>query len=228
MSRGEDIEQIDPGRLVVPGPLGSGWIVFCKYVNDSGSAISSFTTRWTVPDPPSTDSSQTVFLFNAMLDAGEETIVQPVLQWGTSVVGGGPFWTISNWHIAPSGEVFHSDAVQVQPRDSLVGSITLTGSDNGFDYVSEFLGKPSTRIVVAGIGELMKCTETLEAHGITLCSDYPASAATSFTAIDIQTGATPPHVSWTVVDKVTDCRQRAQLVVDSGANGAITLHYPTG
>src|SRR5665213_289042 len=227
LSTGDDVARIDPPDRNIAGPLGNGWIVFAKYVNDTGSPITAFTTRWTVPEPPRTNSGQTIYLFNAMLDAGERTIVQPVLQWGVSDIGGGPFWTIANWHVTPTGDVLHSDPVPVRPHDTLIGSISLVGSNgNGNIYLSEFAGEPSTRMTFDGLEELTKCTETLETRNITACSDYPASASTAFTGINIRTGASTPSVSWAAIDQVTDCGQSARILANSGSNGAVTLQYP--
>src|SRR5665213_2554108 len=59
LSTGDDVARIDPPDRNIAGPLGNGWIVFAKYVNDTGSPITAFTTRWTVPEPPRTNSGQT-------------------------------------------------------------------------------------------------------------------------------------------------------------------------
>src|SRR5690349_2274233 len=46
--------------------LGSGWIVYADWSNATGNAITSFETSWTVPPEPTTQSGQTIFLFNGI------------------------------------------------------------------------------------------------------------------------------------------------------------------
>ena len=48
-------------------PYVQGWIAY-TYWNNTGSAITNFTTNWVVPSAPATKSSQTIFLFNGMQD----------------------------------------------------------------------------------------------------------------------------------------------------------------
>src|SRR5271165_906917 len=54
---------IPEGR--VPG-LGSGWITYASWTNNTGDPIKSFQTTWAVPPPPQTQSGQTIFLFNGI------------------------------------------------------------------------------------------------------------------------------------------------------------------
>lgn len=61
--------------------LGSGWISYGYWNNGTGTSLSSFRSTWTVPPSPSTDSGQTIFLFNGIQNYGNNYgILQPVLQ----------------------------------------------------------------------------------------------------------------------------------------------------
>ena len=67
--------------------LGSGWITYASWTNDTGTPVSRFATTWVVPPAPATRSGQTIFLFNGIQNS--TMIYQPVLQWGSSAAGGG-------------------------------------------------------------------------------------------------------------------------------------------
>ncbi len=59
-----------PGNVAVPSEIvptfGSGWIAYADWSNTTGNPISSFSTTWTVPPAPTTQSGQTIFLFNGI------------------------------------------------------------------------------------------------------------------------------------------------------------------
>jgi hypothetical protein len=81
-------------------PLSSGWISDALWRNSTPHPITSFVTTWQVPPAPATPSSQLIYLFNSLMPAPQNAILQPVLQWGTSGfpgAGDGPFWTVASW-----------------------------------------------------------------------------------------------------------------------------------
>jgi hypothetical protein len=210
----------------VPG-FGSGWIADAFWMNTTGSPVTSFQTTWTVPPAPATDHGQTIFLFNG-IDPSDpsQAILQPVLQWGPSHAGGGSYWTIASWYVTSSGDAFFTPLVNVNPGDTLVGVMTLTAQGGGlFSYQSAFQGISGTVLPVENVAELVWCNETLEAYGITTCSDYPATDLTAMDSIEIQTGSTTPAVHWTPQDRVTDCHQHATVPIDSGDGGEVYLYY---
>src|SRR5207249_6834550 len=51
------------------GALGSGWISYASWRNNTGRPVSLFATSWVVPPTPSTQSGQTIFLFNGIQNA---------------------------------------------------------------------------------------------------------------------------------------------------------------
>ena len=213
-----------PGQ--VPG-FGSGWIADAFWQNETGNPVTSFKTTWKVPPAPKTSSGQTIFLFNGIDPADpSQAILQPVLQWGTSHAGGGPFWSVASWFVSGNGQAFFTPLIPVNVGDTLVGKMTLTGQGNGlFTYQSEFEGMVGTQLPVQNVAELVWCNETLEAYNITACSDYPDATLTAMQSIELQTGTVTPPVHWTVQDLVTDCGQHATVPVDSGSNGEVDLFY---
>ena len=210
----------------VPG-FGSGWVAYASWTNTTGVPVSSFKTTWRVPPAPATQSDQTIFLFNGIDPSNPSAaILQPVLQWGGSAAGGGPYWSVASWYVLGSGEAFHTDLVKVNVGDELLGVMTLTGQTaGGFSYVSEFQGIPGTSLPVQDVAELVWCNETLEAYNITACSDYPDTDLTALRSISLTTGGTSPPLSWTPVNQVTDCGQHAVVVSNSATAGEVDLYY---
>jgi hypothetical protein len=204
-------------------PTTNGWVTYSSWSNNTGQPISRFSTVWEVPPAPTTDSGQTIFLFNGIQNSGN--IYQPVLQWGPSAAGGGSFWTVASWYVGANA--FHSNLVPVNTGDVLTGVMTLAGqSPAGFSYNCEFLGIANTGLPIMNIQELTWCCETLECYGINNCSEYPATSKTAMRAIDLQTGAVRPNVVWSVNNAVTDCGQHTQLFDnDVAGNGEVDLWY---
>jgi hypothetical protein len=210
---------------VVPA-LGSGWITYASWSNNTGTPVSRFSTSWVVPPDPSTDSGQTIFLFNGIQNS--TNIYQPVLQWGPSAAGGGSYWTVASWYVDGSGgPAFFTNLVQVNPGDVLTGVMTNTGqSAQGFSYDCLFQGIANTSLPVQDIEELTWLVETLECYGIVQCSDYPATSKTAMSSISIQTGTVNPALTWTVNNDVTDCGQHTlPFSEDSAGSGEVDLWY---
>jgi hypothetical protein len=207
--------------------LGSGWIVYTYWNNGMGRPITSFLTTWEVPPVPATSSGQTIFLFNGIQNYGENYgILQPVLQWGESAAGGGPYWTISSWYVTFNGQAFHTTLIPVNPGDVLVGAMTLTGqTGTSFSYNCEFLGISGTLLPIENIAELLWCNETLEAYSISQCSDYPDTDGTALRAIKLLTASGAAPLNWTPVNAVTDCGQHAVVVSNSPVDGEVDLFY---
>jgi hypothetical protein len=207
--------------------LGSGWIVYADWSNNTGRPVSRFATTWVVPPPPATDHGQTIFLFNGIQNS--TMIYQPVLQWGSSAAGGGSYWAVASWYAdGQGGSAFHSNLVRVNPGDVLVGVMTLTGqSGNQFSYNCVFQGIANSALPISNVEELTWNIETLEAYSVQQCSDYPNCNFTAFSGIDLQTSAGHPALTWTAVNKVTDCGQSARVVSNANPGGEVDLYYLT-
>jgi hypothetical protein len=84
----------------IPGLPDSGWIVYADWTNPGPNPIVYFSTKWVVPKAPTSLDNQSIYLFNGlqkMANGNGNLLLQPVLQWGTTGVGGGNYWSISNW-----------------------------------------------------------------------------------------------------------------------------------
>lgn len=207
--------------------FGSGWISYAYWANNTGNAITSFATNWMVPPIPSVQAGQTIFLFNGIQNAS--MIYQPVLQFGPSAAGGGNYWAVACWYVDGQGGIAnHGTLVRVNPGDSLVGVMTLTGSGpGGFDYDCVFQGIPAAGLTIQNVPQLTWACETLEAYNITSASDYPATQETAFRGISMLTGGIRPAISWTAVNAVTDTGQHCVVLSNSASNGEIDIFYGT-
>ena len=212
------------GAAAVPA-LGSGWIAYAGWTNNTGTPVSLLKTAWTVPPAPTTQSGQTVFLFNGIENA--TMILQPVLQWGVSAAGGGNFWAIGSWYASgPGGHSFYSSLTQVAPGTQLVGTMTLTGqSASGFSYDCRFDGIAASVLPVQNVPELTWCIQTLEAYQISARSDYPPAVMTAMTAINLQVGGNPAPLAWTQNNPVTDTGQHCVVVSNDATSGEVDLYY---
>src|SRR5215831_4155454 len=128
-----------PAPSEVPGALPDGWQTYAFW-DSGGTPITSFSTTWLVPQPPSTTSGQTIFLFNGIQNTGSNFgILQPVLQWGTSAAGGGNYWAVASWYVTSGGQAFHTTLVPVNAGSTLVGVMTQTAVSSGqYSYSSTF------------------------------------------------------------------------------------------
>jgi hypothetical protein len=220
---------LHPGNEMVPTEkvpgLGGGWITFASWTNNTGKPITSFTTTWRVPPGPTTQSGQTIFLFNGIQNS--TMIYQPVLQWGPSAAGGGNNWAIASWYVdGPGGAAFHSSLTPVSVGQVLVGIMTLTGqSGSDFSYNCQFQGIANSGYAIQNVQQLTWLIETLEAYGITKCSDYPASPRMAMTAIEIKTSNGDVRPNWQASNSITDCGQHTTVVNDASPGGEVDIFF---
>jgi hypothetical protein len=208
--------------------LGSGWITYAAYTENSANVITSMTTTWVVPPAPNRHSSQLVYLFNGLQDSPVTHILQPVLQWGTSPDGGGQFWAVASWFVDSSGNAFKTALVNVNAGDVLTGVMRMTGQSGGqFNYTCEFSGLAGTSLTVNNANQLVMPVETLEAYGIADCRDYPAALLTSMGSISVNTATTSLSLSFSAVNRVTDCQQQTIVTSNTASAGQVDLYYTT-
>ena len=219
---------LHPGNVAHPEPkatpaFGSGWITYASWT--TGTPVSSFSTTWVVPDPPATQSGQLIFLFPGIQNG--TNIYQPVLQWGVSAAGGGNYWAVASWYVdGHGGLALHSNLVPVNPGDTLVGVMTLTGqSGSRFSYNCVFKGIANAGLPIANVDQLTWFAETLECYGITKASDYPDVALTEMGDISIASGSTSLAVTWGVNNQVTDCGQHTVIQNNSSTASIVDLNY---
>ena len=218
-----------------PGIPDNAWIEDTAWQNTTGQPVVYFSSTWVVPEPPDSNDNQEIYLFNGLTQTSTGPwILQPVLQWGVTPDGGGPYWAIANWYVpAPSLglQSLKTSLIQVNPGDVLQGVMTCTSQTGSeFSYVSSFAGHSSIDLTVTDVDELQWAFETLECYGLTQCSDYPASVLTAFYDIEIKTGTpgtsgTDTTVSWQAQTNFTDCGQNCIVVSNDSPGGAVYLYY---
>lgn len=205
-------------------PLGSGWITYTYWSNPSSTPITYFASNFTVPPAPATSNGQTIFLFPGLQNSS--SILQPVLQWGPSAAGGGNYWAIANWYVSSNGSALFSNLIRVNPGTVLKGIMTQTGTTgSNYNYTSAFSGYSSITLTVNNIQKLYWAAESLEAYNVVVCSDYPNTAKTRFSAIELHVGSGQAPLSWNVANAVTDCGQHATVVTNGSPNGIVDLYY---
>jgi hypothetical protein len=92
--------RLSPKAALRPGGAADGWQAYVDWTNTTGTPISLMQATWSVPPPPANVANQTIFLFPGMENiAGDVGILQPVLQWGVSHIGGGAYWTAASWYV---------------------------------------------------------------------------------------------------------------------------------
>lgn len=204
-------------------PEASGRVAYAYWSNpNSGTPINYFNSTWTVPPAPTTNEQQTIFLFNSLVPAGSGEIIQPVLQWGPSAAGGGPYWTVASWYIIGS-QVYHTSLVKVSVGQVLNGLITLTGGS--YNYVSQFEQISGTSLSATSPNQLVWASETLEVYNVGKASDFPAGA-TKFSNINLRTTSGTPAVTWSTVSDPAD-GLTTTVNIGGATNAAITIKYPS-
>jgi hypothetical protein len=181
-----------------PADQTGGWVTWASWRNATGTAISSFATSWVVPVAPAAPANQLLYFFNGLQNASGSEILQPVLQWGSSGAGGGPFWSVASWHVDSQGHAYCTPAIPVNPGDALTGLMTMTGAfnDGTHNYRCEFAGVAGTALMALGTPELTDAEETLEAYGVTTQTEYPGGPSTAMSQIDLQIAGNPAPLAW--------------------------------
>lgn len=210
--------------------LSNGWIVYADWTKPSGRFIKRFATTWIVPPPPLKKSGQKVYLFNGIQNSNK-MIFQPVLQWGSSAVGGGDFWSVSCWYAGEGGEpAKYSQLVPVNSSQSLTGVIELVDFDNigsspVFSYICYFEGIDGTKLTVNKIQELSLCFEVLEAYGLQTQDNYPDTDKTVMGGIEIEVDNGEADLNWKVNNRITDCGQHIDIVSNNSPGGEVDIFY---
>jgi hypothetical protein len=213
----------------------TAWIENSSWTNDSGEPIVYFSSKWVVPQEPASNNNQTIYLFNGLQQTPTGPyILQPVLQWGSSPIGGGNYWSIANWYMnGQNGPAItlKQGPIKVNPGDVLQGIMTLTNqSGDEFSYTSSFAGYPALDIPVTEIDQLTWACETLECYYLTQCSDYPNTTRTTFYDIEIKVGQSvltgkDATINWQANTTFSDCGQICLIVSNDSPGGMVDLYY---
>lgn len=101
------------------------WIVDLKWTLSEDQVLTEFSTEWVVPEEPTEKEDQIIFYFPGL---HEVAILQPVLQWGKSAIGGGSFWNVASWYVETAfGPYKSTDFVKVKPGDRCKATMFYKG-----------------------------------------------------------------------------------------------------
>lgn len=197
--------------------LPNGWAAYTVW--QAGIVMDSYGGIWSVPPTPSVKAVQTLFLFTGFqnsffaANAAGVSIIQPVLQWGTSAAGGGQYWAIASWFVGGAHTVY-SDLKQVSTGDTIVGNMTLNASTQKWAIVTN----DTTSGVTTSISVSTQVTEidafvTLEVYGVTACGDYPNGSDT-FSDLFITASGKQVTPRW-VAQTEPGCNESVKIVSPS-------------
>ena len=186
-----DVRSVGGANLANRTPTIFGWL---EYVSATTStSYGEIAATWTVPPPPASDDAQLLFFFPGMEDINSEenlSIVQPVLQFGHSGAGGGPYWAIASWNCCMTGTTWNSHLVKVNPGDTILGTIT-SRCKKGLNYCADWkvltkdetTGKKTLLSKSPAEGQVWNWgfSAVAEVYNVQQCSDWPANDGLVFT-----------------------------------------------
>ncbi len=169
-------------------PTTSGWIEASYW--SSASGLGFLSAVFSVPPLP-VSTGGTVFFFPGAEPGDGSTILQPVLQYGSSASGGGDFWTAASWFCCPSGWTFYSSPIDVSPGDTILGTMAASCSDSGCDWdieTADISQGTSTTLTAADVTSSFTSIYggVLEAYAVSDCSQYPDSPAITFAEVTLE------------------------------------------
>ncbi|KAF7319302.1 hypothetical protein HMN09_00267700 [Mycena chlorophos] len=219
-------------------PLETGWLSDAYWINPNPAGalpIKWFSTDFVVPPPPVMVSEQTLFLFPGLLPLDGSSILQPVLQYGVSAVGGSTFWGVALWYVIGDQTIFVTPLRSVSSGTNLQGILSLlnfttsTGAPTYTYWTTMLPGANSPAGLTIDVPfEFTWSTVTLEAYNVISLESYPPGS-TTFRNISLQmedgSVPKPPQQTWSVQNDWMDGFQTT-VEVDSFSEGAVVIDYP--
>jgi len=199
----------------MPG-LPNGWAAYAVWA--AGFAMNYYGAAWFVPSNPQVSDDQTLFFFSGFQNAYGSTaqvgttIIQPVLQYGTSAAGGGKYWSIASWFVG-AGHSVYSKLAQVQTGDLIIGNMTVTSGTSWSIVITDTnSGQDSSITANTGVQELYAFA-TMEVYDISTCSDYPTGSVNFFDLVIDNAQGTQVTPSW-------------QPETEPGCSESVTINSP--
>jgi len=174
----------------------NGWAAYTLWLTTT--PMDWFGGYWTIPSNPVQAGLQTLFLFTGFQNAyasnarAAASIIQPVLQWGSSAAGGSKYWAISSWFVGGSHATFSELKGPLNSGDIIIGNMTLASSGLWTITTTDATMGITTTLSVATAESEIDAFVTLEVYGISTCSDYPNGVDT-FTQLYLE--ANGQHVT---------------------------------
>jgi hypothetical protein len=153
----------------------NGWIAWALAQNTAG--FSSFTSQWKVPavPPKKQTSSEVLFWWNGLVPADLQTVIQPVLQWGTAADNAGKYYSIASWWVNAEGQALYSKPMKVNPGDALVGTLTLLKNSSWSITIVDSTQKLTGQLIYTAKSKVIyeRGYYALESYALSSCSSYP-------------------------------------------------------
>jgi hypothetical protein len=196
------------------------------------SSIKLFSAKFQVPAPPTLRSSQTIFLFSGMQPSAEspvKSILQPVLQWGSSNTGGGQFWSVSSWYVkGSSGNLdvaVNTHHIRVEPGQDLIGLIDLVEKDGDIrTYTCGFQGIDGTTISIQTSAELVQAGIALEAYKLDGPRALPDQLRSTFYPVQVGLENGTARPKWDIRNASKDLAD-AVAVAHSNIEDELDIQY---
>ena len=202
------------------------WVAYSGWNNQTGSPVGAMTAIVRIPQPPVNKYGPTIFIFPGI--QSDKLILQPVLQWGISGMGGGAFWSIGSCLIGgQSSPMQLSQLSRVNSGDEVKAVIKLNDVSNGkYFYTSYFEDFNRTRIDTAGLHELKYCCVTLESYNVRVPNDYPPQQLTTLSRIRLtDENMRPVLPTWQVKPNSGSLGEHAVVRRRPGEDDAIDLYF---
>lgn len=213
--------EVDPaGRVTVGGRFHSqitpcpyeprdvtanGWVEYASAVAPTNpwgfDWFVQFDGHFSVPNAPNVQGGPLIYLFPGLAPLRQDSMLQPVLQYGVGPMGGGDHWTMANWYARSDNTYFVTPLVEVLTGDYIRGGMYVpdtTGChddgtnckwvvfyemghhDTGDKYFT-VTSPDSYRVAYRGV---------LAAHGDTRCDQHPASPTVFYSPPPYEPGPT--------------------------------------
>ncbi len=184
-------------RLVKPGsakshepsgpvPATNGWMAASWW--SASTWFRQLFADFTVPGAPAT-AGATNFFFPSFEPSAGNAIVQPVLSYGGSAAGGGDYWYITSWYVAPGG-TYYGNNVTVNSGDTIHGAMTAnncagdgTNCQWTITTTDDNNGGTSTLNVTAPESYSTAQGGVYESYGVSDCSMMPSGNHIGFSNI---------------------------------------------
>jgi len=194
----------------------SGWNT---YVTSEGVDFSSFSCEWKVPAEPIEYNDQTLYFFSSFMDILQNEIIQPVIQYGPSPAGGGPFWGIASWWVNSTDNALYSPLITIDTGNQILGTISINAQSNWIitGVVNETL---TTTLKVVPQAAQQLATFTMEVYNADGCGEYPDDSGISFYNYNLIDSGQPYTPTWRQSVDFTDCKEGVHISPDN-----VTLTY---
>merc|ERR1712080_192900 len=127
-------------------------------------------------------------------------VLQPVMQYGSSSAGGGNEWGIASWYVSSDHGSYHTSLVKLRTGDSVLGTVTLSGTSYTINGTSLSSGQSAQFSMVPKDGPYTWSCNTLEMYSLSSCGQYPSDPYV-VTDIKLELNGKPTTPTWKPMTK---------------------------